>query len=92
MQRVSALVNSAKSEWLDGQMQKALPPDMYALAQNAKGRDRFKLARFLAANQVCLEEHPDRCVMFSHGKAVSEFSIKFNEGKMVTVVKDLTRE
>ena len=54
-------INQAKSDWLDAQMKRIMPPEMYALSQDAKGsgRERMKLAKWLTAKKVVMQEQPN---------------------------------
>lgn len=54
-------INQAKADWLDAQMKRIMPPTMYALAQDAKGsgRERMKLAKWLTAKKVVMQEQPN---------------------------------
>lgn len=51
-------VEKAKSDWLSKQMERIMPPEVYALAKTDKGSDRMKLAKWMLANKVSLREHP----------------------------------
>lgn len=58
--RLAESVNKAKTDWLDAQMKRIMPPDLYALAENAaqKAKDRKSISRWMAKNKLALEEQP----------------------------------
>jgi len=49
-------LHKAKSEWLDAQMKRIMPPELYDLKQSEKGSDRMRLAKWMSANKVSLKE------------------------------------
>lgn len=51
-------VEKAKSDWLSKQMERIMPPEVYALSKTDKGSDRMKLAKWMLANKVSLREYP----------------------------------
>jgi len=47
-----------KSNWMDAQMKRIMPPEVYALSKSEKSRDRMKLSKWMVQNKVALREHP----------------------------------
>ena len=86
---VRQIAMRAKSAWMDGHMKVLLPPGIYNAAAKGKGSDRFKVARWLAANKIALEEHPDHSVLVVDGKPISSFAVKFVDDKISILTKDL---
>lgn len=98
-EHLANLVKAEKVKWMDGQMARIMPPDLYALAQTAstKAKDRKKLIKWLETNQVltfeqrgdgCGADRVDRTLLGMKNKPVSEFLIRFRDGKPECLSKD----
>lgn len=93
-------IAKVKFEWVDAQMERIMPPEMYALSKFDKGSTRFKLARWLSSNHVKIVDVPTDTNKpeMAEGKIVtrimrgqdvlSEFTARLKDGKFETMSRD----
>lgn len=90
-EEVSKRIARAEAEWLDGWMQKLMPPELYYRVQsnNVKPED---LADWMLKENVRVHLKPDRKVLMKGNTELSEFIVQFNKDKFTVSIKDLSQE
>ena len=87
-------ITEAKNQWLREIMEKVLPPDIFASAYTEKARDRMKVQRYLAANQIRLKQYPDtmQLVRGPVGKEeiLGECRVEFRDRKITVSARNMT--
>jgi hypothetical protein len=87
-------VHKTKAEWLDSQMQRIMPPEVYALSKKDKGSARFTLARWVSEQKIEVRESESEkdkmflTLLMRGDDLVSRFSVRFKDDKAETSSKD----
>lgn len=87
-------LKKAQADWMESQMARIMPKDIFELAKSESSRDRMKLAKWLARNQVQVREAEKAqdgawvSALFKGNDCVSIFSIRYKDGKWETMAKD----
>lgn len=87
--RVAAVANKMKSQWLDECMVRLVPPDINVAAHSDKGRHRMRVQRYLQQQKIRLAEYPDKTAIMVDGVSVAEFQLTLKDGKWEQTIRTL---
>lgn len=82
-ERLAEQAADAKEAWLLKILKGLLPPEIFQLAESRRSRNRLKVAKWFAANQIRIEERAESTRVVRGEEVAGEFRVSFCKGRLV---------
>jgi hypothetical protein len=83
-----AMIDKAKSDWLDQAMAKVLPKEVFEQCMSGDANDRLRVQRYMVRNNIRLVDEPNRSALVVDGKVITEMTVEVKEGKVNILTRD----
>ena len=87
--RLARSVCALKSQWLDNQMKRVLPPELYAFSDKPNQKLRSRVAAWIMENKITICEDPGGVTdLLKDGIIISQFRVRFKDGKAEVMYRE----
>jgi hypothetical protein len=88
MQRIGKEIYQQEENWLEGQMRRLMPADLFMKAFSGDEQQEGEFQRWCVLNKVEVQKHPGMTKLVRDGKTISEFIVQLENGKTNITIKD----